>query len=172
MWLARGLAASPLSTARRRLRGVAGLLVGLTGLQIFLGGLVAGLDAGLTYNTWPLMDGSLVPSGLFIQSPWWRNLFENVATVQFDHRLGAYVLFALAWAHAFQARGTPYARPTLGLALLVTLQAMLGVSTLLMVVPLHLALLHQLGAMVVLIAAVSHFRAMWPAMPVTSSAAA
>ncbi len=172
VWLARGLAASPLSTARQRLRGAAGLLVGLTGLQIFLGGLVAGLDAGLTYNTWPLMDGSVVPSGLFIQSPWWRNLFENVATVQFDHRLGAYLLFALAWAHAFQARDTPYARPTLGLALLVTLQAMLGVSTLLMVVPLHLALLHQLGAMVVLIAAVSHFRAMWPAMPVTSSAAA
>ena len=79
VWLARGLAPSPLSGTRRRLRGVAGLLVGLTFLQIFLGGLVAGLDAGLTYNTWPLMDGTLVPSGLFLQSPWWRNLFENVA---------------------------------------------------------------------------------------------
>ncbi len=172
VWLARGLTPSPLSGSRRRLRGIAGLLVGLTFLQIFLGGLVAGLDAGLSFNTWPLMDGTLIPSGLFLQSPWWRNLFENVATVQFDHRLGAYVLFAFAWAHAFQARTTPYARSALGLALLVTLQAMLGVATLLMVVPLDVALTHQFGAMIVLIAAVTHLRRMWPAVPVATPAAA
>ncbi len=165
VWLARGLGPSPLNGARHRLRGMAGALVGLTFVQIFLGGLTAGLHAGLTYNTWPLMDGTLVPSGLFSLSPWWRNLFESVLTVQFDHRLGAYVLFALAWAHAFQARYTPYARSALGLALLVTLQAMLGVTTLLMVVPLDVALTHQLGAMVVLIAAVVNLRRMWPAMP-------
>ena len=166
VWLARGLAPSALASPRWRLRGIAGLLVGLTGLQIFLGGLVAGLDAGLSYNTWPLMDGGLVPSGLFVQSPWWRNLFENVATVQFDHRLGAYVLFAIAWGHAWQARGTPYVRTAVGLALLVSLQAVLGIATLLTVVPLPLALLHQLGAVSVLIVAVIHLRRMWPPMPV------
>lgn len=60
----------------------------------YLGGLVAGLHAGLTYNTWPLMDGAVIPSDLFIQSPWWRNLPENPKTVQFVHRMFAYtVLF-------------------------------------------------------------------------------
>ena len=172
VWLGRGLAPGPLSGTRRRLRGVAGLIVGLTGLQIFLGGLVAGLDAGLTYNTWPLMDGTLVPTGLFALAPWWRNLFESVMTVQFDHRIGAYVLFALAWTHVWQARGTPFVRAALSLALLVTLQAALGIATLLMVVPLHVALTHQLGATIVLIAAVIHLRRMWPAMPMAATAAA
>ena len=172
VWLARGLAPSPLSGTRRRLRGVAALIVALTFVQIFLGGLVAGLDAGLSFNTWPLMDGTLVPSGLFIQSPWWRNLFENIATVQFDHRLGAYVLFALACAHAWQARGTPYLRWALGLALLVTLQAALGIATLLLVVPLDVALTHQFGAMIVMMAGVTHLRRMWPAVPAGVPAAA
>jgi heme a synthase len=171
VWLARGLAPGPLSGTRRRLRGMAGLLVALIFLQIFLGGLVAGLDAGLTYNTWPLMDGTLVPSGLFALSPWWRNLFESVMTVQFDHRIGAYLLFALAWVHVWQARATPFARAALGLALLVTLQAALGITTLLMVVPLHVALTHQLGATIVLIAAVVHLRRMWPAVPVAAAVA-
>ena len=170
VWLSRGLAPSPLSGSRRRLRGIAALIVGLTFLQIFLGGLVAGLDAGLTYNTWPLMDGTLVPSGLFALHPWWRNLFESVMTVQFDHRIGAYLLFAVAWAHVWQARATPYGRGALGLALLVTLQACLGIATLVMVVPLHVALTHQLGAVTVLIAGVVHLRRMWPAVPVAATA--
>ena len=117
------------------------------------------------------MDGSLVPSGLFALSPWWRNLFESVMTVQFDHRLGAYVLFALAWAHAAQARGTPYLRGAVGLALLVSLQACLGIATLLMVVPLDVALTHQFGAMIVLIAMVINLRRMWPAMPMERATA-
>jgi cytochrome c oxidase assembly protein subunit 15 len=142
------------------LRRVAGLIIAVVFLQIFLGGLVAGLNAGLTFNTWPLMDGALVPSGLFIQEPAWRNVFENVATVQFDHRLVAYCLFALTVAHALQARGTPHARRAAFLALLVTLQATLGITTLLLVVPLHLALAHQFGAVIVLGAAVLHLRAM------------
>ena len=171
VWLGRGLAASPLGDSRR-LRGVAGLIVALTLLQIFLGGLVAGLDAGLSYNTWPLMDGTLVPSGLFVQSPWWQNLFENVAMVQFDHRIGAYVLFALAWGHVWQARGTPHLRWATALAALVTLQACLGIAALLLVVPLDAALAHQFGAVTVLIAAVIHLRRMWPAMPVTPATAA
>jgi cytochrome c oxidase assembly protein subunit 15 len=170
VWLARGLAPGPLSGSRRRLRGMAGLLVGLTFLQIFLGGLVAGLHAGLTYNTWPLMDGELAPPGLMMQSPWWRNLFENIATVQFNHRLGAYLLFAIAWAHVWQARRTPFVQAAIGVALLVSLQACLGIATLLTVVPLPLALLHQLGAVTVLIAGTVHLRRMWPAMPAPAAA--
>jgi cytochrome c oxidase assembly protein subunit 15 len=73
-------------------------------VQIYLGGLVAGLDAGLAYNTWPLMDGSLVPGGLFVQEPGWINFFENAKTVQFVHRTGGYVLFAMALWHMIAAR--------------------------------------------------------------------
>jgi cytochrome c oxidase assembly protein subunit 15 len=142
------------------MRRVASLIIALVLLQIFLGGLVAGLNAGMTFNTWPLMDGVLVPSGLLIQQPAWRNLFENAATVQFDHRMVGYVLFAVALLHALQARGNSHGRTALLLALLVTLQAVIGIATLLLVVPLHLALTHQLGAVIVLWVAVAHRRAM------------
>jgi len=157
VWLARGLSPSPLP-AKTGLRSVAAMIVALVFLQIFLGGLVAGVNAGLTYNTWPLMDGALVPDGLLAQEPAWRNFFENVLTVQFDHRLAAYALAAIAVLHALQANGTVHGRSATVLAVLVIAQAGLGVATLLMVVPLHLALTHQLGAVVVLWVAVVHLR--------------
>ena len=74
-------------------------------LQIYLGALVAGLDAGLVFNTWPLIDGSLVPSAerLWFIAPAWRNLFENALTVQFDHRMVAYAVWLLAILHACDA---------------------------------------------------------------------
>jgi cytochrome c oxidase assembly protein subunit 15 len=147
------------------MRLVASLIVGLVFLQIFLGGLVAGLNAGMTFNTWPLMDGALVPAGLFVQEPAWRNLFENAATVQFDHRLVGYLLVAATLSHALQARGESHGRGAALLAALVTLQAGIGIATLLAVVPLHLALTHQLGAVVVLWVAVAHRRAMTTARP-------
>lgn len=139
------------------LRGYARLLFGMVVLQIFLGGLVAGLDAGLTYTTWPLMDGHLVPpmESLFVQQPWWRNLFENVLTVQFNHRLGAYVLLALALGHWLGARRLKgaVARRALLIFALVVAQASLGVLTLIHQVPIDIALAHQFGATIVLIAA-------------------
>jgi cytochrome c oxidase assembly protein subunit 15 len=171
LWTARGLAPS-YTPASRSLRSTAALILGLAVVQIFLGGLVAGLDAGLTFNTWPLMDGTLVPSGLLIQEPWWRNLFENVATVQFDHRLGGYVLFTVTLAYALAASRSPQAAGAQRLAFLVLLQATLGVLTLVNVVPLTLALGHQLGAVIVLSAAVMHLRAMLPPLPVRLPAAA
>lgn len=158
LWLARGLAPLPAAPARAGLRIVAGALVVMVFLQIFLGGLVAGLNAGLTYNTWPLMDGALVPSGLFAQEPVWRNFFENVLAVQFDHRVVAYLLLAIAILHAVQARASEYATSAAVVAALVVAQASIGVATLVMVVPLHLALAHQLGAVIVLWAAVVHLR--------------
>ena len=158
VWLARDLSPLPAHRAGRGLRLVALSMVGLMFLQIFLGGLVAGLNAGMTFNTWPLIDGEFIPSGLFIQQPAWRNLFENVATVQFDHRMVAYVLLFVALAHAFQARGTGNVRSAALVATLIALQAAVGIATLLMVVPLHLALTHQLGAVIVLWAAILHLR--------------
>jgi cytochrome c oxidase assembly protein subunit 15 len=160
-WLVGGLSVRE-RVARSSLRAVALLIVAIAFVQIFLGGLVAGLDAGMTYNTWPLMDGTLVPHGLFLMEPWWRNLFEAPATVQFDHRIGAYTLFVVVLLHAWQCRNYPQARTAWLLAALVTLQAILGISTLLNMVPLHLALAHQFGAVVVLSAAVLHLRAMLP----------
>jgi cytochrome c oxidase assembly protein subunit 15 len=118
------------------------------------------------------MDGALVPPGLLADQPVWRNVFENIATVQFDHRLVAYVLLVAAIGHAIQARGTAFAGGAAGLAAVVAAQAALGIATLLMVVPLHLALTHQLGAIAVLTVAVLHLRAMTMAGREAPSAAA
>jgi cytochrome c oxidase assembly protein subunit 15 len=171
LWLGRSLAPS-YRPSTGGTRFAAGLIIVLALVQIFLGGLVAGLDAGLAYNTWPLMDGAVVPSGLLIQEPWWRNLFENAATVQFDHRAGAYVLFAVAVGYAFAARRNGQARGALVLALVVSAQAVIGIATLVSVVPLHLALLHQFGAIAVLSYAVTHLRSMLPPLPVRLARAA
>ncbi len=100
VWIMRSLSPhSEDASPSPRARLVAGILLAMTFFQIYLGALVAGLDAGFSYNTWPLMDGALVPQGLFVQAPAWINLFENPKTVQFIHRIGAYLLFAIALAH-------------------------------------------------------------------------
>ena len=107
MVVARGLAPHSEAPADRATQRFAGLLLILVLLQIYLGGLVAGLDAGLSYNTWPLMDGSVVPGDLFVIDPAWRNFFENPKTVQFVHRCGAYLLFVLALWHMIATRCAP-----------------------------------------------------------------
>ena len=138
-----------------------GLLVMVLG-QIYLGALVAGLRAGYVYNTWPLIDGALVPdaSRLFFDVPLWRNFFENTLTVQFDHRMLAYTIWIVALIHAVNAARTVRTGPVVAgaiiLAAAVTLQAALGIFTLLMVVPISLALMHQAMAMVVLTVATIH----------------
>jgi cytochrome c oxidase assembly protein subunit 15 len=129
--------------------------------QIYLGALVAGLRAGYAYNTWPLIDGALMPKSgdLFFQTPPWRNFFENILTVQFDHRIIAYLIFIGAAVHAVDVVRNEKARGRSGaLTLLaaVALQIVLGIATLLLVVPLPLALLHQAGAMLVLTVATLH----------------
>ncbi len=130
-------------------------------LQIISGALVAGTHAGLTYNTWPLMDGGLVPGGYFAQSPAWINLFENVASIQFNHRILGYVVFLMAiwlWICAFRQH-EPHLRSAIGwVVTAIFLQIALGIATLLYVVPLHLALAHQAGAIVVFIFAVMALR--------------
>lgn len=162
MLIARGLAPHSVGPAESATRRQAGWLVVLVLVQIYLGALVAGLDAGMTYNTWPLMDGSLLPGGLLVQEPAWANFFENVKTVQFTHRLGAYALFALAIWHAVSSwrrePATPHARRAVLFAGFVTAQAAIGITTLLLVVPLGWALLHHAFAIVVLGFAVAHWR--------------
>jgi cytochrome c oxidase assembly protein subunit 15 len=157
MWAKLGRADTEAAPHVVRLSAVAVLAMAF--VQIALGALVAGLHAGLIYNTWPLMDGSFVPavSLLLPETPWWANAFETVATVQFDHRMGAYILFALALAHALIAwrlsPGMAMARRAGLVAALVTAQAGLGIMTLLLVVPIWAGVLHQAAAMIVLIAA-------------------
>lgn len=162
MSIARGLAPHTAGRADKATRRMAGILVALVLVQIGLGALVAGLDAGMTYNTWPLMDGRLWPGGLATMEPGWLNLFENPKTVQFIHRLGAYALLAVAIWHAVAARlsqgeGPHALRATLLLAL-VLVQAAIGVATLLYVAPLGWALLHHGFAIVVLGFAAAHWR--------------
>ncbi|MBV9568293.1 MAG: COX15/CtaA family protein, partial [Hyphomicrobiales bacterium] len=128
-------------------------------VQLVLGALVAGSHAGLLYNTWPDMDGRLVPplSELFAAAPWWANPFENPTLIQFDHRLLAYAVLALAIADAviWWSRGGAGAPRKLALLLagLALAQVALGIATLVLAVPLSLALTHQLLAMFVLLVA-------------------
>ncbi|MCA3556032.1 COX15/CtaA family protein [Aestuariivirga sp.] len=126
------------------------LIAALVLLQIAAGGFVAGLDAGFGYNSWPLIDGAVVPRGLFAAEPWWRNMFENALTVQFNHRNLAYAIFLLVAAQAYAGRS----RADLILLLAVLGQVALGVWTLLWAVPLWLGLAHQGGAMLVFAAAI------------------
>ncbi len=118
-------------------------------LQVILGALVAGNKAGLVYNTWPSMDGAMIPpaAALFFEQPWWRNFLDNHLMVQFNHRIGAYILFIVALVHAWHAwRIAPRTKPArnaIHLAGLITLQAGIGIMTLLLHVPLWAGLLHQ-----------------------------
>jgi len=171
MVVARGLAPHSSAPAGTQTRRLAGWLVIAVLFQIYLGGLVAGLNAGLTYNTWPLMDGSVVPGGLFVQSPAWVNFFENPKLVQFVHRLGAYTVLALAIWHAIAAwkadPGSTHARRTMVLLGLIVVQATIGIITLLLVVPLDWALVHQGVALIVLGFAAAHWRGTKGAYPLS-----
>ncbi|MDH3580504.1 MAG: COX15/CtaA family protein [Hyphomicrobiales bacterium] len=144
-------------------RGLVLSAVGLTALvflQIALGAFVAGLDAGMGYNTWPLMDGALVPGGLGAMAPWYANLFENALTVQFNHRVAAYAVLVWTLLHTWRvimrAGEGPFAVSAGVMTLAVLLQVGLGIWTLLAQVPVGLALLHQGGAVLVLAIALIH----------------
>jgi cytochrome c oxidase assembly protein subunit 15 len=160
LWTLQRLRGAAPIEASGRIRKTAIALLALVVLQIYLGALVAGLDAGMSFNTWPLIDGAWVPSAerLFFHSPWWRNFFENELTVQFVHRCCAYLIWILAVVHAVdvtragsRAIGTAHA-----LASMVTLQAAIGIATLLAGTPIGLALLHQGGAVITLGIATLH----------------
>jgi cytochrome c oxidase assembly protein subunit 15 len=160
VWTLRRLADRPPVAASPRLKVTSLVLLALTFVQLYLGALVAGLRAGKVYNTWPDIDGAFVPSAarLFFEQPWWRNLFDNTLTVQFEHRMTAYALFALAVLHLIDAvrsrAGVAAVKGAWWLAAAITLQATLGILTLLNQVPIDLALAHQAVAIAVLTLAV------------------
>ena len=136
----------------RPVRAGAAVLLGGVFVQIMLGALVAGTDAGMSNNTWPLMDGALIPDGLTAMQPWYLNPFENVLTVQFDHRMMAYLVAVLAVAQGWLAwrSGDLVIRFSAMLLLFVVLcQLALGILTLLSQVQIGLALAHQAGGLTV-----------------------
>jgi heme a synthase len=164
VWLALEERAARLCTVSaavsQRSKRLAGFLVALVFAQVALGAFVAGLRAGLVYNTWPLMDGQIVPSDYWLEGRGLMSVFESHGAAQFNHRFVAYVLLVVA---AFQAwalsRGSVAGRQRLSgyvLCAAVSLQAALGIVTVLSHVPLSLGLVHQAGAAVVLAIAVWH----------------
>jgi heme a synthase len=132
-------------------------LIALAFTMAISGSFVAGIRAGLAYNTFPLMNGHVVPPGMFVLEPWYINLFNNIATVQFDHRLIAWLLaFLVPWFWLRVRRSATPRRARFAADLLLgalVLQIALGISTLLLVVPVPLAAAHQAGAMLVFTAA-------------------
>ena len=164
LWTAQQIAPQRPIEASARLRFGGLAIAVLVLLQIYLGALVAGLDAGLAYNTWPLIDGSFVPAAaqLLPIHPAWRNLFENVLTVQFDHRMVAYTIWLLVMLHANDCwRAGKETRGAAILAGAVTLQVVLGIVTLLNRAPIELALAHQMVAILVFTVAVVHAERLW-----------
>ena len=135
-----------------KLRRFGTVVTALIFLMILSGGFVAGNKAGFAFNTFPLMNGRFVPEGMYAMQPWWTNLFENIATVQFNHRLIAYLLCLVIPAFWLTAmRSALPARPRGGMHLLLgwlPVQITLGIATLLLVVPVALAAAHQAGALV------------------------
>ena len=149
-WIALDLRKPVAGRARHPLfPGAAALALGVYA-QMILGAFVAGLRAGRTYNTWPLMDGHIVPPAYFTGSPRLRDLFESLAAVQFNHRLGAYLVGAGALWFFLAARGTEAAKYARIVLFAVAAQICLGIWTLLEVTPLPLGLAHQMGALIVL----------------------
>lgn len=168
VWVLRGLSRHSASPEKQGRKGAI-VLACLCLFQIYLGALVAGLNAGLSYNTWPLMDGAIVPADLFLRDPWWINLFENPKTVQFVHRLGAYVLLGASLWHMIDLSrrlpGSVHARRAIVLFTLISLQAALGIVTLLLHVDIHVALAHQGMALLVFGFAIAHWRGFVGAYP-------
>ncbi|WP_208976487.1 COX15/CtaA family protein [Polycladidibacter hongkongensis] len=154
--LARMLVVPVVTQFNRGLERGAQLLILLVLIQIFLGALVAGLNAGMAYNTWPLMDGAFLPGGMYPLSPWWLNHFENVKLVQFQHRMMAYLLLLLAGLYLWvvqkhvSAAEAGLRRVARLLETALVVQIVLGIMALLSVVRLDWALAHQGCALVVL----------------------
>jgi cytochrome c oxidase assembly protein subunit 15 len=148
-----GRTEAQLLAARRaregRLFSVSTGLMHFAMLQILLGALVAGIDAGRSFPDWPLMAGGILPPAPFELTPLWRNFFEDDGLVQFMHRTAGYLLFAFGIVVWLRARRSP--NPDTRLAFnamlaMMTLQVVLGIVTVITMAPVHIAIVHQLGA--------------------------
>ncbi len=162
-YLSRGLTEYSEKPADQKIQYFAGWLVVLILMEIYFGALVAGLHAGKVYNTWPFMDGQIIPDGLLQHSPVWLNFFENSLTVQFVHRFFAYFLFFVALIHVLYVKknvpNSTHSRRALFVCVMIIIQALLGILTLLHEVPISLGLIHQSVALAVLCFSVAHWRA-------------
>lgn len=165
IWIALDLKPRAGEAAPSAVRAQARWFMWLVLFQIVLGALVAGSRAGLSYNSWPLMDGRFIPPGehLMKLSPWWLNFLENITTIQFQHRMTAYVVAAFALWHLFAAAkaapGSRLLKRAGSLVFIVAVQVALGIATLLLAagkIPLHAALAHQAVAFILLGMAVAH----------------
>lgn len=132
----------------------------VTALVLYMattGGFVAGIHAGLSNNTFPLMSGHVVPPEILLMEPWWKNFFYNMSTVQFDHRLGAWALAVLVpllvWHLRVSAAGDRARRAAWFLMAMLAVQITVGIITLLWYVPVPIAVLHQGGAVMLFAAA-------------------
>ena len=165
------LAGPPPAPGPPVIRKAAVALTGFAFVTAVSGAFVAGLDAGKAYNTFPLMGGRLVPRGYGQLDPWYRNLFENVAAVQFDHRLlgTGLLLFALTlWTVARRHNLPPRARRFASvLPIAAAAQVVLGIATLLLAVPVGIAVTHQGGAVVLLTTALLLAQAVGRTAPAT-----
>ncbi|WP_417624105.1 COX15/CtaA family protein [Paremcibacter congregatus] len=160
-WVASGLVMSRCEATRPRPIGPLRVLIGLIFLQILLGGLVAGLNAGMIYNSWPMMEGRFIPADVYGMTPWYMSAFEDIMTVQFNHRMLAYVITLLGLYVWYRLRQDNHIVVRIaGYLMLFSLlgQVMLGILTLIHVVPIPLAALHQAGALVTLSAALYALR--------------
>jgi len=153
MWVAWDLVYRERLSNTDALRGRSDAMLALVFLQVLAGALVAGIHGGYAYNTWPLMDGHIVPPEIAQLDPWWLNFGSNIATVQFIHRTVALLVVLLAAALWFDVRrDLPNDRArswSTWLVAAVLVQFALGIVTLLMQVPVNLGVLHQAGAVVV-----------------------
>jgi cytochrome c oxidase assembly protein subunit 15 len=163
LWLIFDLGARQRDAARSGSRApawIAAAVLALVYVQILAGGIVAALDAGFGYNTWPMINGAFVPNGLGEAQPWYLNLFENPLTVQFDHRMLGYTVVLTTIAQsgwlALRRKDPELIASAFILMSLALLQATLGVWTLLLSVPIALGLAHQAGAIVLFAAALYH----------------
>lgn len=169
-WLRLGMTEAERLQARRRREGslaaFAAVFLALVLIQILLGALVAGIDAGRTYTEWPLMAGGWLPPDPLELEPAWRNFFENPGTVQFVHRCGAYLVLLAALVFWWRARGSALqaVRGSVSVLLVAVLaQAGLGIITLIHISPWHLAILHQLTAVLIVTLTVStRFTTLYP----------
>ena len=138
------------------------ILSGLIFLMILSGGLVAGTRAGYAYSTWPLMGDSFIPAGLYSMSPIWLSAFEDITTIQFNHRIFAYIIAALVVGFSVIAlRKDISTKARIGIycmLFLLLVQITLGITTLVFYVPIAIAAAHQIGAVALLTATlfVSH----------------
>ena len=158
-----------LQARRRRLDGMFGwsiVLVTILFLQILIGALVAGVDGGVGFTDWPMMDGVFFPPEALEMTPVWANFFENMAMTQFVHRMTAYLLLAVAVVFALKGRRSGHKGVSFWATMLligVASQAVLGIATLMHAAPLGLSIAHQFGALALLMLALrTKFEAAYP----------